>query len=298
MEPAVPAVALPGASSPRLRERDRLGATLALSGAVHALAILGIGFAVAPPAPIMPMLEVIRTPATTPMTPEQADFMAQANNRGGGEDDASKRPAEPVASRIPLRTEGQAALPQRAQSPSAAPVPPLRVATSTLGRQTAAPEQRRPQAEPEPLPPGPRKVAYDMEMARLAAEIHLNSERYAKRPKRKFVSASTQEYAYAEYLRRWVERAERVGNLNYPEAARERGLSGQVVMSIGIRRDGSVESATLVKSSGQPILDQAALRIARIAEPYPPLPRTPDEIDVLNVVRTWHFHAGGTFEDD
>ena len=298
MEPAVPAVALPGGVPPRMRERDRLGATLVLSGAVHALAILGIGFAIAPPAPIMPMLEVIRTPTTTPMTPRQADFMAQASNDGGGEHDVSSRPAEPVASRVPLQAEGQAPAPQRAQSPSAAPAPPLRVAASTTGRDNIVPVQRRPQAELEPLPPGPRKVAYDMEMARLAAEIHLNSERYAKRPKRKFVSASTQEYAYAEYLRRWVERAERVGNLNYPEAARQRGLSGQVVMSIGIRRDGRVESATVVKSSGQPILDQAALRIARIAEPYPPLPRTVDEIDVLNVVRTWHFHAAGTFEDE
>ena len=63
-----------------------------------------------------------------------------------------------------------------------------------------------------------------MRMARLAAEIHLRSERYAKRPKRKFVSASTQEYAWAGYLRDWVDRVERVGNLNYPDEARRRRL--------------------------------------------------------------------------
>src|SRR5690606_14544089 len=107
---------------------------------------------------------------------------------------------------------------------------------------------------------------------RLAAEIHLRSEAYAKRPSRKFVSASTTEYAWAGYLREWVDRAERVGNLNYPDEARRRKLAGQVVISVAIRRNGSVEDARIVESSGIPLLDASALRIARLAEPYPPLP--------------------------
>ena len=69
-------------------------------------------------------------------------------------------------------------------------------------------------------------------------------------------------------------------------------------MSIGIRRNGSVESARVLVSSGKPILDQAAMRIAKLAQPYPPLPKTSDEIDVLNVVRTWNFKPGGTFDDE
>ena len=136
-----------------------------------------------------------------------------------------------------------------------------------------------------------------MEMARLAAEIHLRSEQYAKRPKRKFVSASTQEYAYAAYLRQWVDRVERIGNLNYPDEARRRRLSGQVVISVAIRRDGSVERAEVVDSSGQPLLDQAALRIVRLAEPYPALPVTAENVDILHVTRTWQFLAGGEMID-
>src|SRR3546814_17907811 len=76
---------------------------------------------------------------------------------------------------------------------------------------------RSPKAEQTPLPRGKEKIDHDRAMARLAAEIHLRSERYAKRPKRKFVSASTTEYAWAGYLRAWVDRVERVGNLNYPD---------------------------------------------------------------------------------
>jgi protein TonB len=137
-----------------------------------------------------------------------------------------------------------------------------------------------------------------MAMARLAAEIHLRSERYAKRPKRKFVSASTQEYAWAGYLAEWVKRVERVGNLNYPDEARRRRLSGQVVISVAIRRNGTVERAEIVQSSGVPLLDASALRIARLAEPYPALPRTDEDPDILHVTRTWLFLPAGELVDD
>jgi len=147
------------------------------------------------------------------------------------------------------------------------------------------------------LPRGEEQIAHDMEMARLAAEIHLRSERYAKRPKRKFVSASTTEYAWAGYLRGWVDRVERVGNLNYPDEARRRRLSGQVVISIAIRRDGSVENSEIVISSGTPLLDASALRIAELAEPYPPLPKTGEDPDILHVTRTWAFLPDGELVD-
>ena len=157
---------------------------------------------------------------------------------------------------------------------------------------------RKPQPLPEPLRTGERKVEHDMAMARLAAEIHLRSARYARRPSRKFVSASTQEYAWATYLRAWVDRAERVGNLNYPDEARRRRLSGTVVLNIGIRRNGAVERVDIVQSSGIPLLDESALRIAKLAEPYPPLPKTQENPDILNVVRTWRFLPGGEMVDE
>lgn len=291
--------ALPPLPAPtRLRDGDRLGATMVLSVALHAVVILGVGFAIEQAAPITPMLDVILSGTRTPLTPRQAEFLAQASNEGGGEHDKSSRPTESVSGPLPLPEAGIAPQPLRAQSPQAAPAPEARVVTTRDADVATPTPQDRPQVDADPLPPGPQKVAYDMEMARLAAEVHLNSQRYAKRPKRKFVSASTQEYAYADYLRRWVDRAERIGNLNYPEVARQRGLSGQVVMSIGIRRNGSVESTQVLVSSGKPILDQAAMRIAKLAQPYPPLPGTADEIDVLNVVRTWIFKPNGTFDDE
>ena len=147
-------------------------------------------------------------------------------------------------------------------------------------------------------PQGREKIDRDIEMARLAAEIQLRSQEYAKRPKRKFVSASTKEYAWADYLRGWVDRVERVGNLNYPDEARRRRIGGLVVISVGVRRNGSVESSRIIQSSKVPMLDAAALRIVELSEPFAPLPKTQDDPDILHVIRTWQFMPGGTLVDD
>ena len=282
---------------PVLGEDQRLGATLVLSLLVHGVLILGLGFALDDAAPVMPTLDVILTQTSSPLTPKQADFLAQANNQGGGEHDKTNRPRDKQIGRVPQLEDGVAPKPLTAQTPAPQPPPTARV-VSTLHADTRTPmPEATPQTDPSQLPVGQEKIDRDLAMARLAAEIHLRSQRYAKRPKRKFVSASTQEYEYATYLRAWVDRVERVGNLNYPDEARRRRLSGQLVVSIAIRRNGTVERAEIITSSGIPLLDSTALRIVKLAEPYPALPRTKDNIDVLHVTRTWNFLPGGELID-
>lgn len=286
------------ASPPRIGDDARLGATLALSLLVHGLLVLGIGFSTEDAAPVVPTLDVILTETTSPLTQAQADFLAQASHQGGGEDTRSLRPREPRPGLQPQPEAGVAPRPLRAHSPDTQPPPRERIVASARGQARVPSPDPTPQADRRTQPPGPERVERDLEMARLAAEIHLRSERYARRPKRKFVSASTQEYVYATYLRQWVDRVERVGNLNYPDEARQRGLAGRLVISVAIRRDGSVERADVIRSSGVPLLDDAALRIARLAEPYPPLPPTDEQIDILHVTRSWNFLPGGALVDD
>lgn len=269
-----------------------------LSLLLHGLLVLGVGFAVEGAAPLAPTLDVIITEATSPLTRAQADFLAQASNQGGGEHERSNRPRDDQAGRSLQAEPGVAPIEVRAQSPAEQSPPQARVVASHRGAEALPLPDERPESEPSPLPRGEYKVERDLAMARLAAEIHLRSERYAKRPKRKFVSASTQEWAYAAYLRNWVDRVQRVGNLNYPDEARRRRLAGELVISVAIRRDGSVERADIIRSSGIRLLDDAALRIAKLAEPYPPLPRTEEEIDILHVTRTWQFLPGGALVDD
>lgn len=284
---------LPGPDASR-----RLGLALAVSLGLHLLLILGVGFAPERAAPLVPTLDVIFTETQSALTPKQADFLAQASNQGGGEHEKTTRPREAQSGVAPQPEPGVAPRELRAQAPAPTVPPNARVVSSMRGERLMPMPEQTPAPADEPLPPGREKIERDMRMARLAAEIHLRSERYAKRPKRKFVSASTQEYVWAGYLREWVDRVERVGNLNYPDEARRRRLSGQVVITIAIRRDGSVERIDLVQSSGIPLLDESATRIARLAAPYAPLPRTQEDPDILHVTRTWLFQPQGTLVDD
>ena len=291
------AATLPMPAPPVIGESTRLGATMVLSVLLHAMVILGIGFAVEDAAPVMPTLDVILTQTKSALTPAQADFLAQAANQGGGEHDKSTRPTAPQVGPLPQPIDGLAPRPLRAQTPAPSTPPDARVISSTNARETMPSPQPRQEIEVTPLPPGQEKIDRDIEMARLAAEIQLRSQQYAKRPKRKFVSASTREYAWAQYLRGWVDRVERVGNLNYPDEARRRRIGGLVVISVAVRRDGSVENTRIVQSSNIPMLDNAALRIVKLSEPFAPLPRTQDDPDVLHVTRTWQFLPGGELVD-
>ena len=194
---------------------------------------------------------------------------------------------------MPKADPGVAPEPLVAQAPPPEPQPVPRVLSTAAPSPLAVPvpkDQR--ETETSLLPPGRELVEQSLEMARLAAEIERRQELMAKRPKRKFISASTREYEYATYLRAWVAKVERVGNLNYPDEARRRGLGGRLVMTVAVRRDGSIEEIVLNRSSGLGVLDQAAMRIVRLSEPYPPLPQTQDNIDVLHITRTWQFQNG------
>lgn len=281
-------------AAPRITPGDRLGATLALALIAHGVVILGVGFAVDDPAPVTPTLDVILVETRSETPPEQADFLAQASQQGGGDSDRAERPREPLSAPVPRDEPGIVPRPLEAQTPPPQPAAQSRVIASIDGeRRLPLPEDTPPEA-PIPAPTGRELIQQSLEMARLSAEIERQSQLIAKRPKRKFVSASTREYEYAAYLRAWVTRVERVGNLNYPDEARRRQLSGQLVMTVAVRRDGSVEDITIVQPSGYPVLDQAAVRIVRLAEPFPVLPPTGENIDVLHITRTWQFLQGGT----
>lgn len=277
---------------------DRFGATLALSAILFGVLILGVGFALDSAAPVAPTLDIILTETRSDTPPEDADFIAQANNQGGGESERAERPREEQLAPVPKPEPGISPEPLVAQAPPPEPEPVARLLSTTAPSpdRLPAPEDQR-DTEAEPLPSGQELIEQSLEMARLAAEIERHQELLAKRPKRKFVSASTREYEYAAYLRAWVAKVERVGNLNYPDEARRRGLSGRLVMTVAVRRDGTIEDVLINRSSGLGVLDQAALRIVRLAEPYPPLPETKEQVDVLHITRTWQFQNGSVLSD-
>lgn len=276
---------------------DRLGATLAFSLIAHGVLALGIGFAVEDPAPVVPTLDIILTQTRSDRAPEQADFLAQSNQQGGGEAETPDRPRELQPAPVPKPEQGLAPAPVQASAavPQREKREPVLTTSQTALRRADARDLTP--TPPVPLPTSQQMIERSLEMARLAAELERQSQAYAKRPRRKFVSASTKEYEFASYMRGWVARVERIGNLNYPDEARRRNLQGQLVLTVAVRRDGTVESIDVVQPSGHALLDEAAIRTVRLATPFGPLPETKERVDVLHITRTWQYLPGGVMRN-
>jgi protein TonB len=130
----------------------------------------------------------------------------------------------------------------------------------------------------------------NQELAHLASRDEDRTSVFGSRPRRKAISSSTREYKYATYLEAWRRKVEQVGNLNYPEEARRKHLYGNLILRVAVRADGSVEQIQVLRSSGFPVLDQAATKIVELSAPFAPFP--PDikaDTDVLDITRTWQF---------
>ena len=288
--PSPPPAAVP---RPRIGSSERLSATLAFSLIVFGVIILGVGFSQDDAAPVVPTLDVILTQTSTPDPPRQADFIAQSNNQGGGNSDRAQRPREDQVAQVPKNQVGVAPQPLTAQVPPPAPDPQQRILTTiAASRERVAAPEDQPNSEPRLLPTGRELMDQSAEMARLAAEIDIRSALYAKRPKKKFITASTQEYEYASYMRAWVAKVERVGNLNYPLEAQRQGLSGRLILTVSVGRNGEVKDVLINKSSGKRVLDQAAVKAVQLSSPFAPLPQTREEIDILDITRTWDYKNG------
>jgi protein TonB len=271
---------------------DRLGVTLLFSVVAHAVLALGLTFDFEQAPPRLPSLDVILVQSANSEKPEKADFLAQASNSGGGEAETARRPSQPVSGQLPKAQPGVAPVPLRDAAPRPAPASPLERLTARESEFTVSSAPQTPEARERPAPEVLEAEQRRLEMARLAQEIQRESEQYAKRPRRKYISANTHEYEFAAYMRAWVARIERIGNLNYPDEARRRQLHGQLVLTVGLSRDGRVKSIDVIQPSGAKVLDDAAIRIVRLAEPFPPLPEGKDRVDELYISRTWQFLPG------
>ena len=147
-----------------------------------------------------------------------------------------------------------------------------------------------------PTPSAMTLMANSFKIASLSAEIRRKLQAKAERPRRKFISASTKEYKYAAYMEAWRSKVERVGNLNYPDAARKQKISGNLILDVALNKDGSINEVTIRRSSGYKILDDAAIRIVELASPYSPFPvKIREETDILHITRTWQFLNSNRF---
>ncbi|HEC14960.1 MAG TPA: energy transducer TonB [Sedimenticola sp.] len=289
---------------------DRLGLTLFFAATLHMALILGVGFDFNPSRPRMAerTLEVmvVHNPRK-PKEPEEADFLAQTSQEGGGDQEEIVRPKTQPAP-APQPASPPAPVPAAAAKPK--PKPPAPKPKKTIAakkspkkrpaKKTMLPVEQKLGSRPAAARAAVKKkkritaaqllASTNMEVKRLSAELDKKTKRYAKRPRRKAINASTKEYKYANYLDGWRRKVERIGNLNYPDEAKRRKLYGNLILHVAVRADGSVERIRVLRSSGHKLLDDAAVRIVKLAAPFAPFSaEIREETDILDITRTWRF---------
>jgi protein TonB len=275
---------------------DRLSLAIFLAVVVHALVLFGIGFVVAPkPSRQAPLIEITLAENPQDKAPEKHDYLAQANQDGGGESDKAERPRRAREALTDGEPDGQDVL-----QAAPAPVPPPQARENPVvtapRSEHKAPDRPR-QTEPEQHQPSAADmINSSRQVARMSAFIEERESFSAKFPSKKRIDARTKQHTAAEYIRLWQEKVEMVGNLNYPDEARRRKLSGRLVVEVTVRPDGNLYEVRVLKPSAHAILDQAALRIIRIGAPYSAVP--PEVLEgnqLLVMVRTIEFISGQGF---
>lgn len=274
------------------RPQDRLATALFVAALLHGVAILGIRFT-APsgdqrPLPTLEVLLVADGPAEDE-NPD-ASYIAARDQRGAGTTRERQRASLPEAAARLLEHRGEAdgesfAPPASAAASgqhvlaSAGQRPRGAVAGDELERTAAA---SRP-IESRPLLQVGLSTGATDETLRLRGDPSPDDR----------LLADTRESQIATYLDGWKRRIERVGTLNFPNEARRRALSGNPVLEVAIRADGTLEEVLVRRSSGHRELDSAAVGIVRLASPFDPFPPAMRErYPVVRFAYEWQFLEG------
>lgn len=277
--------------APQITDNDRLGMTLFLAAVLHGIIILGVTFSISPPAESesLPTLDVILVQTQNPSEAEDAKYLAQVSQQGGGNSEKQSRPTDlftaPSLSKNPgmaMTTSQQ----QQASQKQTEEVALLHQDDSSFSIETDESKQN-----PNNVTLQDRQNQnQNSKQARLAHELSTQIQNQAENTRTKYLNSSTREFVPATYMRQWINRVERIGNLNYPDQARREKLSGTLILDVVINADGELVKADLRQSSGHQILDDAAKRIVQLAAPYSPFPpKLRQQADVIHITRSWEF---------
>lgn len=276
---------------------DRLSFTLFMALAVHAMVVLGITFAPEEPRSSAQTMEITLSQFDDQEAPEKADFLAQTSQQGSGTEEEVQEMTTPQPAEIsqPEVAQVQPEPPSttRPQPKEERPV----VQTESPSSQKIQKPQEQTTPEEEPLPVREKKSLMErsLEIASLEARFDAQQRAYARKPRvMRVTAASTLKSTNAWYIQNWVSKVTRVGNINYPTEARRAGIYGTLRMLVSLKKDGTIKEVAILQSSGSTVLDDAAIRIVRMAAPFAPFPEEMrQEVDELEIIRTWSFQRRG-----
>jgi protein TonB len=275
--------------------KDRLTTTLFLAALFHGIVILGITFAVprddnrAPPT-----LEVLLLTSNDTRAADNPDaqYLAQSNQKGSGTTDERVRPANPASSAIMAEQSGIPEGNSDRYKEAIAGQQSTEIISSRSDRSEVeyrSGENTPSQRDEVPLalsPTAPRPIATSATDTTLV----LRGKRMDGVLE---VVPNTRESKLAPYLNAWRTKVERLGTLNFPRFARN-AQTGNPVLEVALRADGTLGDALIRRSSGSKEIDQAALSILRLASPFDPFPsELRKQYQELRFAYEWQFLGGG-----
>lgn len=278
---------------------ERLGSTLFVAALVHGVIILGVTFTAVPldDSGIVPSLNVTLVLDTEreELAADTADFIANRDQQGTGQAARGLRPTSTLSAEQPVTQMGD---PLGADATDGTPREATPSAEQLVSR-GAGGEQvpALPQPTDDPAPTRQRAATLVQQAApqTTAMELAMRAELPdgSDDSRTLLATPSTRASGLAEYLDGWRRRVERIGTANYPTALLGNLSAGRPTLEVVIAADGRLDDIVVRKSSGDKALDQAALKILRLAAPFAPLP---DEIrkdfDVLRFAYEWDFSPG------
>lgn len=273
---------------PAVSETDSLLMTIFAAAVIHVILILSIGFVMPKPQKITKQIEVTLASLPSKTAPKKAEFLAQENQLGAG-DNLSK--PTPPKQQIASLGDSEKKPPKLKRQPQKLNQKVVQAKVITQKKAEQKIVSKKTPVVPTQLEHSKLSVeALKEQIAQLGAQIRY-SKQSSEKTKIKFVkSVSTHKYVAAQYMKDWEQKVERTGNLNYPEVARKKGFSGSLMMDVGINADGTIYSMRITRSSGNKALDDAAKRIVRLSAPFAELPKELlNELDVLVIPRVWSF---------
>jgi periplasmic protein TonB len=286
------------AKLPPLESKKQLSAAVAIgagmSAVAHVFILLGLGFAMPDGGGARkekPRLDMVIVNSKHKQAPRNAQALAQANMDGGGNIDKNEMATTPLP---PEHTEqagdSMVDASKRVESLEARQRTLLAQAKALASVEQATGRRSNEQAPSDAPKSGEAAEDKTRAMAKEEAVVERMLRQYAQRPRKTFVSPRTRESAFALYTIAWRKVVEDLGSLKFPKGEDGRAIYGSVMLSIEIDRKGQLVDTSVERSSGNKRLDDAALRIVRMASPYKPLPpETARDTDILVMVETFRF---------
>jgi len=249
----------------RLESATPLQLALLFSVVVHLL-LLTVQLATPGSAPrrwVESKLEVILVNARDEQAPPQAQALAQASLRGGGDGAAQERAQSPLLPSESLSVGDAATETHR------------RLENLQMQQQQLLSSLRRDLARlPPPDPVRETASAEGRELAerrrlllQQMAELERRVNEHNAPPRQRYISPATTEVAYARYYDRLRRRIESRGTVDFPTQG-GRKLYGELTMNISVDSQGRVLDTEIIEPSGTPALDSRAMAIVRAAAPF------------------------------